>query len=283
MELKEIVERIESFRNTGTEQARLQKYRFHYENEFLKVVFIETSNKQGGNDVKNGKLWSIKFNQKQPFTHLQGWANLKSYFGKKLEMTLVQEDGAAEKNYFGIRLREMSKEPSDEVVRKILDFIFQEVRFSDLIADDQLKDDIEQVVERIRIKTSKDIPTKPAAEVDTPAGKTYKRDPEISAQALFDADFLCEYGCSMCRYFERKKNSKNYTEPHHLIPMRFQKRFTNSLDVVANIVSLCSHCHNHLHYGKGIEIILGKIYKERAERLKNSGIEISFAELIKLY
>lgn len=42
-------------------------------------------------------------------------------------------------------------------------------------------------------------------------------------------------------------------EPYHLIPISKYKDFDYkncSLDTMENIVSLCSHSHNLLHYGK---------------------------------
>lgn len=40
-------------------------------------------------------------------------------------------------------------------------------------------------------------------------------------------------------------------EPHHLIPLQYHEEFEWSLDVEANVVSLCSECHNQIHYGDG--------------------------------
>ena len=74
-----------------------------------------------------------------------------------------------------------------------------------------------------------------------------------------------------------------YTEPHHLIPMKAQKDFEVSLDVENNIVSLCSHCHNLIHYGKDVETVLHKLYEEREALLCEAGIVISFEELLKYY
>ena len=45
------------------------------------------------------------------------------------------------------------------------------------------------------------------------------------------------------------ETSQNYTEQHHLIPMAYSDKFEVSLDVEVSIVSLCSTCHNHIHYG----------------------------------
>jgi 5-methylcytosine-specific restriction protein A len=50
-----------------------------------------------------------------------------------------------------------------------------------------------------------------------------------------------------------------------------------------NIVSLCSTCHNKLHYGKDIREDLYKLYKDREKLLTIAGIKITFEELFKMY
>lgn len=110
----------------------------------------------------------------------------------------------------------------------------------------------------------------------------YKRDPGIAINAIKNADYKCEY-CSEHQTFIRKANGMPYTEPHHLVPMRAQKDFSVSLDVENNIVSLCSNCHNLIHYGKGAEILLKKIYNEREQLLQRAGIVITFEELMNYY
>lgn len=81
----------------------------------------------------------------------------------------------------------------------------------------------------------------------------------------------------------RKTNGTNYTEPHHLIPLSEQDNFEYGLDVPANIVSLCSNCHNQLHYGLAPVPLLTKLYEARKDELKAAGIEITLVELITLY
>ena len=110
-----------------------------------------------------------------------------------------------------------------------------------------------------------------------------KRDPQIAANALSNAKYKCEYD-STDKTFLRKKSGKPYTEPHHLIPISRYKDFSYSVDVEENIVSLCSHCHNLLHYGREVdkEPLLRKLYNDRRAMLKSAGLELTFEQL-KLY
>ena len=111
-----------------------------------------------------------------------------------------------------------------------------------------------------------------------------KRNPKIAANALRRANFKCEYN-QTDRLFLRKRNNYNYTEPHHLIPISKQSDFKCRLDIEENIVSLCSHCHNLIHYGREEDkkIILRKLYNERKQALKDCEIKITFSELMNYY
>lgn len=111
---------------------------------------------------------------------------------------------------------------------------------------------------------------------------TYWRDPVVAANALCNANYRCEI-CATHPTFIRKSNGKPYTEPHHLVPMSAQKDFSVSLDVENNIVSLCSNCHNQIHYGIEIDSILKPLYEQRKELLKKVGIEATYDELKKYY
>ena len=112
--------------------------------------------------------------------------------------------------------------------------------------------------------------------------KIYKRDKNIARNALVHAKYSCEVDNSHYTFIRRTINLK-YTETHHLVPLAYSDNFNVSLDVEENIVSLCSNCHNNLHYGKDFEYILKKLYYDRKENLLNVGINISFEELLNMY
>ena len=111
----------------------------------------------------------------------------------------------------------------------------------------------------------------------------YNRDRKVALNALAHADYKCEYEPSH-QTFTRKNSDVPYTEPHHLVPLSASKDFPNiDLDREQNIVSLCSNCHNWIHYGANNETILRKLFDERKDGLKSIGIDITFEGLMKYY
>lgn len=125
---------------------------------------------------------------------------------------------------------------------------------------------------------------KPSAPVYNEGHKIYPRERKTALNALKIANYKCEIdGCST-KLFMRKNNGLPYTEPHHLIPMAASDNFPNaSLDREQNIVSLCSNCHNEIHYGKESEKLINQLFEKRKNMLEKIGINISLDELKKYY
>ncbi len=110
----------------------------------------------------------------------------------------------------------------------------------------------------------------------------YPRNPKMALYALKLAGHKCELDSShYC--FPRKKDGKPYTEVHHLIPMCNQGDFEYSIDVPENIVSLCSSCHNEIHYGKRADVLIKKLFEKRKEKLAQAGIKITIDKLLRYY
>lgn len=126
-----------------------------------------------------------------------------------------------------------------------------------------------------------DAPVAKCALGDKPVS-AYPRDPQVVFNALHHAECKCELECNT-ELFLRKNSQLNYTEGHHLIPLCYQNDFEYSLDVEANVVSLCPNCHRRLHYGDDVSELLRELYESRKDRLKKCGIEISFAQLLLMY
>jgi 5-methylcytosine-specific restriction protein A len=112
--------------------------------------------------------------------------------------------------------------------------------------------------------------------------KIRTRNPAHAVVALRYADFLCEIDGEHPSFI-RRKNNHNYVEPHHLVPMKYSDDFDVSLDVPANIVSLCSNCHNEIHYGRDYEQLVEKLYEKRKGLLQKAGINITLEQLKRMY
>jgi 5-methylcytosine-specific restriction endonuclease McrA len=110
---------------------------------------------------------------------------------------------------------------------------------------------------------------------------SFKRNPEKAKKSIVLANYKCDLDQSHVSFIS--KNGKPYMEAHHLVPLSTQDYFDNSLDVDANIVCLCPNCHRKLHYGGNIKDELRKLFNDRDTHLKQSGIDISFEELVELY
>ena len=88
----------------------------------------------------------------------------------------------------------------------------------------------------------------------------------------------------LAAYEKETDEEKKYMECHHLVPLSYSYKFPDiSLDVEENIVCLCSNCHNQLHYGKGADVLLKKLYLERHSYLEKVGIHITLNELLEMY
>lgn len=114
--------------------------------------------------------------------------------------------------------------------------------------------------------------------------KSWPRDPAISKGALIRANYMCENNVNHIT-FTSKTSGQNYVEAHHLIPMKLQSDFENSLDVTGNILSLCPTCHSIFHHATYEEKakIIEKLYIDRIDQLKVHGINISLEDLKQSY
>ena len=112
--------------------------------------------------------------------------------------------------------------------------------------------------------------------------QAYPRSRVTAMIALKNANHKCEIDSSHST-FERRVDALPYMEPHHLIPMAAQGDFDVSIDVPDNIVSLCSSCHNEIHYGKNAAKLIEQLYNSRIHLLEQNGIFISLPQLLKYY
>ena len=161
---------------------------------------------------------------------------------------------------------------------------------AEIIANEYEADnEVEREISTVRFVTQSEfkqfvgVPREKPELVETKHGKRYKRDKQRALNALNRAGYLCEYNNDHPTFL-RKNANVNYTESHHLIPMAFQDCFPNAtLDTESNIVSLCSNCHNQIHYGQGAELIITELYNQRKDALKSEGIDITLEQLLTMY
>lgn len=111
----------------------------------------------------------------------------------------------------------------------------------------------------------------------------YDRSVKEAKKAIKRAGFLCELSREHISFI-RKNSTKRYTEPHHLVPIAASDDFPKiNLDREQNIVSLCSDCHNKLHYGRDIEKDIKKLFLKRKKFLKSIGVNITYRKLVTYY
>lgn len=163
-----------------------------------------------------------------------------------------------------------------------------ELEMQNIIEEQKVLNEINNDEETGEIGNDEDIPQdegpkKPNDPILTSIGKkVYPRNKNISLAALKRAAYKCEI--DECHETFKRRNGIDYTEPHHLVPMSKQEEFKGySLDVIENIVSLCSTCHNRIHYGHDADVLIEKLYNARKERLQNAGINIELDKLKKMY
>lgn len=125
---------------------------------------------------------------------------------------------------------------------------------------------------------------KAALITDSSRKEFYPRDKIVAANALIIANHQCEVD-ELHQSFIRRKTNTNYTEAHHLIPLKYHSDFTYSLDIEENVVSLCSNCHNCIHYGVDDErkTIIKKLFEKREDMLNKVGIPVTLERLNSLY
>lgn len=113
----------------------------------------------------------------------------------------------------------------------------------------------------------------------------YPRDAAVAKRALSRANHLCEADPTHASFL-RRNGDVLYMEPHHLIPISFTDYFGVNLDREQNIFSLCSNCHNQIHYGKKEDVkkLIKKLFCSRAREICSIlGREIRVEDIYRIY
>lgn len=151
---------------------------------------------------------------------------------------------------------------------------------SEAVADLELEQAIDKA--DYEPKECDDAPRKRQGTYISNGREVCRRSPQVAINAVARANYLCEIDPSH-ESFVRRSTKKNYVEAHHLIPLAYWKEFEHSIDVEANVVSLCSNCHNRIHHGLDADDLIKQLYNQRKERLEKAEIGIELDRLIKMY
>ncbi len=120
MDIITLKQTIDSYNNCSTDRSWTKSEEMLiYENDYIKVLRIDSSNKWTGQDSMI-KMWSVIYEEKKDFVHLQKFFEISSIID--IEITPVKQ-GVLKGNY-GIRIRNMKREPNAYIIKIILDFIF---------------------------------------------------------------------------------------------------------------------------------------------------------------
>lgn len=146
---------------------------------------------------------------------------------------------------------------------------FQHAIENSEIGNDEVKDEPKELIVKVSKASEK---------------LKWGRDPAIAKRAIVLAGYKCESGASH-EFFISATTNENYVEGHHLIPLVFQYEFQNSLDVEANIISLCAMCHKKIHHAQKSEkdSMIEDLYEKRKSRLQKCGLEVSLTDLKRFY
>lgn len=164
---------------------------------------------------------------------------------------------------------------------RLRDFCVDEIRI-DLESDKHEIEEINRVGVIEQVQEYTPVPKPVPQLMQTPAGASYTRDRKVALNALARANHHCEINPDHPS-FVRKGSTVLYVEPHHLIPMSAQYDFDHSLDVEANIVALCSNCHNEIHYGENTRELVQRLYDIRRESIETAGIHITIDLILEYY
>ncbi len=115
--------------------------------------------------------------------------------------------------------------------------------------------------------------------------RIYPRSAAVSLNALNLAGNVCAVNPDHPSFLRRDRSAM-YMEPHHLIPMSLTDYFNVDLDREQNIFSLCSNCHNRIHYGtkEDVKILITKLFSSREDDICSIlGKKITIDELCRIY
>jgi hypothetical protein len=120
MNINKLKNELDAYNNGTTIRSWIMRSNMMvYDNDYISVVRIDSSNKWV---LQNQmiKMWSIIFKQKKDFTHLSNYQQLS----RLMNVAITPVTKGTNKDCFGLRIYGMKHEPDTEIIKNILDFIF---------------------------------------------------------------------------------------------------------------------------------------------------------------
>lgn len=243
--------------------------------------------KNDQNDVsrttRNEKAWRNDFSYERQHLVEQG------YMQHGVQgIWKITEEGKEYVNSLTERLKDMPFEDTTCFTAIFYQKLFHTQMHPEFTADQILLEQLSQTADApndpLTILLNKPIPKGP---VSNQSGNktTYLRDPAVAQRALARARHRCEVDTAHPSFF-RRNSSHLYMEPHHLIPMSMTDYFGVSLDREQNIFSLCSNCHNQIHYGtkEDVQMLISKLFLSREQEICSIlGRNITLEEIYQIY
>ncbi|EED35249.1 HNH endonuclease domain protein [Luminiphilus syltensis NOR5-1B] len=112
----------------------------------------------------------------------------------------------------------------------------------------------------------------------------YERSAAVGREALESAGYACEFDNTHETPLSAV-TGQPIMEVHHLVPISKSAEFRCSLDVLANVVSLCPNCHSAIHRStKTVQVaMLQKLFGDRRAAMAAQGIDLTEEGLLGFY
>lgn len=249
-----------------------------YEKEWKKSVGAIVLFVKSGKVFAKGLITNIEKNKKQPKYQLNYFYDLK-------EVDQINYDKIYE--YSEYNRSEYFREYlflNDYRSVKILKYIYS-LETIEYYNEQELEDILENDFKDIIPSTPERKPQlQPKPDTKKNETNTYPRNASYVKQALIQADYKCEINSEHTTFISNATDEQ-YMEAHHLFPMSIQKEIDFSIDIPANIISLCPTCHRKMHQANledKKEMIIG-LYEKRKTELKVFGINETIDDLLEIY
>lgn len=223
-----LIEELLEYKKGVCDRRWKKSQKFSYKNGYIDLVSLDSSNKWLSS-TEMEKQWSIIINKKKEFSSLPNFSLLK----ERGLLTLTPVNSGENKGCFGIRLYGMKKDPDAEIIKKLLDFIFEGC---------VLTLEEEAILSKI---TEEEIEAFFNSEDET-AGVLYKealrKVRKLNKQIIDNLKKRYRGECQLCGQKLGEKYGKEIVQAHHI--EYFSKSQNNDS---TNIIILCPNCHALIH------------------------------------